>query len=133
MAVCKYCIAVKLGCPELRNCGGVTIDLIQKVITAVGGVNNIPCASFLSQLEVYDEDIGLVSKQNTQSHRSVLFPIVGLLSSPLILKIAQGRWCHKKFCSWFFLQLNFQCFRSSRMVILLEFFVGFQVLKCVCC
>ena len=67
------------------------MDLIQKVIAAVGGVNNAVCASFLSQLEVFDEDIGLVPRVNTQTHKCILFPIADLLSSSLILKIATGR------------------------------------------
>ena len=46
------------------------------------------CASFLSQLEVYDEDVGLVSKTNTQQHRCLLFPIANFISSGLILKIS---------------------------------------------
>ena len=46
------------------------------------------CASFLSQLEVYDESVGLVSRTNTQQHRAILFPIANFLSSNLILKIS---------------------------------------------
>ena len=46
------------------------------------------CASFLSQLEVYDEDVGLVAKSNTQSHRCLLFPISNFLSSGIIMKIS---------------------------------------------
>jgi hypothetical protein len=61
-----------------------------QVIGAIGGVNNAVCASFLSQLEVYDEEVGLVAKQNTQQHRCVLFPIANFLNSALILKIASG-------------------------------------------
>ena len=30
------------------------MDLVQKVIEAIGGVHNAVCASFLSQLEIYD-------------------------------------------------------------------------------
>ena len=67
------------------------MDLVQKVIEAVGGVDNTPCASFLSQLEVYDTQLGLISKTNTQQHRAMLFPISNFLSSSLILKIAAGR------------------------------------------
>ena len=54
---CKFCLAVKLSSPLLKNCGGVTMELVQKVIGAVGGVNGAVCASFLSQLEVFDEDM----------------------------------------------------------------------------
>ena len=46
------------------------------------------CSSFLSQLEVYDEAVGLVSKTNTAHHRCLLFPVSRFLSSALILKIA---------------------------------------------
>ena len=46
------------------------------------------CASFLSQLEVYDADVGLVAKTNTQQHRCLLFPIAHFLSSTLILRIS---------------------------------------------
>ena len=28
---CKYCVAVKVDCPLLINCGGVTMELVQKV------------------------------------------------------------------------------------------------------
>ena len=49
----------------LKNCGGVTMDLVQKVIEAVGGVSSAVCSSFLSQLEIYDEQVGIVSKTNT--------------------------------------------------------------------
>ena len=66
------------------------MELVQKVIDVIGGVNNAVCASFLSQLEVYDEDVGLVSKVNTQQHRCLLFPIADFLNSALILKIASG-------------------------------------------
>ena len=59
-----------------------------KVIEAVGGVNMAVCNSFLSQLEVYDEAVGLVSKTNTAQHRCLLFPVSKFLSSALILKIA---------------------------------------------
>ena len=60
-------------------------DII-RVIEAVGGVPSAVCASFLSKLEVYDEDIGLVARTNTAQHKCVLFPIAGL--SALILKIS---------------------------------------------
>ena len=66
------------------------MDLVQKVIAAVGGVNNAVCASFLSQLEVFDEGVGLVTRVNTQTHKCMLFPIADLLSSSLILRIAAG-------------------------------------------
>ena len=46
------------------------------------------CASFLSQLEVYDEAVGLVAKTNTAQHRCLLFPVSKFLSSALILRIA---------------------------------------------
>ena len=64
--------------------------LFLKVIEAIGGVSNAVCASFLSQLEIYDEEVGLVSKTNTQQHRCMLFPIAGLFSSTMILKISAG-------------------------------------------
>lgn len=67
------------------------MDLVQKVIDAVGGVDNTPCASFLSQLEIYDDQLGLISKTNTQQHRAILFPISNFFSSSLILKIAAGK------------------------------------------
>jgi hypothetical protein len=88
---CKYVLAVKIDTPLLKNCGGVTMDLVQKVIDAVGGVDNTPCASFLSQLEIYDDQLGLISKTNTQQHRAILFPISNFFSSSLILKIAAGK------------------------------------------
>ena len=62
-------------------------DII-RVIEAVGGVPSAVCASFLSKLEVYDEDIGLVARTNNAKHKCVLFPIAGLFSSALILKIS---------------------------------------------
>ena len=46
------------------------------------------CASFLSQLEVYDGEVGIVAKTNTQTHRCLLFPISNFLSSGLIMKIS---------------------------------------------
>ena len=66
---CKYVLALKIDTPMLKNCGGVTMDLVQKVIEAIGGVNNAVCASFLSQLETYDEQIGIVPRTNTQQHK----------------------------------------------------------------
>ena len=58
-----------------------------KVIEAVGGVNMAVCNSFLSQLEVYDEAVGLVPRTNTAQHRCLLFPVSRFLSSALIIKI----------------------------------------------
>ena len=29
---CKYCIAIKIDSPKLKNCGGITMELVQKVI-----------------------------------------------------------------------------------------------------
>ena len=66
------------------------MELVQKVIEVIGGVNNAVCASFLSQLEVYDEDVGLVAKVNTQQHKCLLFPIADFMNSALILKISAG-------------------------------------------
>ena len=43
------------------------------------------CASYLSRLEVYDED---VTKTNMQQLQCSLFPIANFLSSGLILKIS---------------------------------------------
>ena len=60
------------------------------MIEAIGGVNGAVCASFLSQLEVYDEDVGLVARSNTAQHKCLLFPIANFMSSALILKIAAG-------------------------------------------
>ena len=28
---CKYCLAIKIDSPQLKNCGGVTMVLVQKV------------------------------------------------------------------------------------------------------
>ena len=46
------------------------------------------CNSFLSQLEVYNDSIGLVSRTNTQQHRCILFPLANFLGSALIVKIS---------------------------------------------
>ena len=46
------------------------------------------CASFLSQLEVYNESVGLVAKTNTQQHRCLLFPITNFIGSSMIIKIS---------------------------------------------
>ena len=73
---CKFALAVKIDTPMLKNCGGVTMDLVQKVNEAIGGVNNAVCASFLSELEVFDENVGIVAKTNTQQHRCLLFPFL---------------------------------------------------------
>ena len=64
------------------------VNYLSDIIEAVGGVPSAVCATFLSQLEVYDEDIGLVARTNTAQHKCVLFPIAGLFSSALILKIS---------------------------------------------
>ena len=37
---------------------------------------------------MYNENIGLVAKSNTQQHRCILFPIFNFLSSAMILKLA---------------------------------------------
>ena len=58
------------------------------MIEAIGGVNMAVCNSFLSQLEVYDENVGLVARVNTQQHRSLLFPIVNFMGSTLILQLS---------------------------------------------
>ena len=89
---CKFVLALKIDTPMLKNCGGVTMDLVQKVIEAIGGVKNAVCASFLSQLETYDEQIGIVPRTNTQQHRCILFPIANFLPSALILKISTGKY-----------------------------------------
>ena len=68
------------------------MDLVQKVIEAIGGVKSAVCASFLSQLETYDEQIGIVPRTNTQQHRGILFPIANFLPSALILKISTGKY-----------------------------------------
>ena len=67
---------------------GTNLPDVFQVIEAVGGVPSAVCASFLSQLEVYNEDIGLVARTNTAQHKCILFPIAGLFSSALILKIS---------------------------------------------
>ena len=59
-----------------------------KVIEAVGGVNMAVCNSFLSQLETYNESVGLIALRNTEQHRCLLFPVANFLGSSLILKIA---------------------------------------------
>ena len=87
---CKSVLALKIDTPMLKNCGGVTMDLVQKVIEAVGGVSSAVCSSFLSQLEIYDEQVGIVAKTNTQQHRCILFPISNFFSSSLILRISAG-------------------------------------------
>ena len=46
------------------------------------------CNSFLSQLETYNESIGLVARTNTEQHRCLLFPIANFLPSALILRIS---------------------------------------------
>ena len=28
---CKFCIALKIDSPKLKNCGGITMELVQKV------------------------------------------------------------------------------------------------------
>ena len=66
-------------------------DSIQ-VNEAVGGVISAVCASFLSQLEVYHEDIGLVARTNTAQHKCVLFPIscphlIWKFSASMILRL----------------------------------------------
>ena len=58
------------------------------MIEAVGGASQSVCASFLSELEDYDENIGLVAKVNTQTHRCFLVPGHSFLRSQLIIKIS---------------------------------------------
>ena len=33
---CKYVLALKLDSPQLKNCGGVTMELVQKVLHLLG-------------------------------------------------------------------------------------------------
>ena len=87
-------------------------DIIQ-VIEAVGGVPSAVCASFLSQLEVYDEDIGLVARTNTAQHKCVLFRIdfenfskydfVG--TYPVPIKPIPIIFVHKIYCAIIFLHV----------------------------
>ena len=82
----KVCIGqLEYNYPECLN------GVLLQVVEAIGGVNNAVCASFLSQLEMYDPDVGIVSKVNTQQHKCILVPILGFLSSTLILKIATSK------------------------------------------
>ena len=73
----------------LKNCGGVTMDLVQKVIEAIGGVNNAVCASFLSQLETYDEQIGIVPRTNTQQHKC---QILGFFQKCAVKELKKYSW-----------------------------------------
>ena len=62
------------------------MELIQKVVEEAGGVPSATCNSFLSELEEYDEESGVLIGVNNQSARALLLPIAGLMDSSLILK-----------------------------------------------
>ena len=104
-------VAIKLSEDRLRNVGGVSIELIQKVFLFVklhpfikhnlgfvydrtvmsqvaeeaGGVRSATCNSFLSELEEYDEEVGLMLGINNQSAKALLLPIDVLMDSSLIM------------------------------------------------
>ena len=73
-----------------------------KVVTEVGGVPSTPCTAFLSKLEAWDPELGVVYGTNNQQAKAVLFPIVGLINSTLILQFID--------CKIFYFALSiFQC------------------------
>ena len=57
-----------------------------KVVMEVGGVPSSPCTAFLSELESWDPELGVVNGTNNQQAKAVLFPIIGLINSNAILQ-----------------------------------------------
>ena len=114
----KYVLAVKLSEPQIRSLAGVDVCLIQKVffckfasvhnlfnikvVTEVGGVPSTPCTAFLSELEAWDPELGVVYGTNNQQAKAVLFPIVGLINSTLILQFIDCK-------IFYFAASRFQC------------------------
>ena len=65
---CKYCVAVKVDCPLLINCGGVTMELVQKVCFFVSMF--VYALSVLSLLECFEHKFRIYTlAQNLVFHR----------------------------------------------------------------
>ena len=100
----KYVLAVKISEPKIRRVGGIDLALIQKVavlnlrpcqfclkvVTEVGGVSSSTCTAFLSDLEDWNEDVGVVYGSNNQAAKAILFPFVGLINISGILHFIES-------------------------------------------
>ena len=62
-----------------------------KVASEAGGVPVACCNSFLSELEEYDEEQGVILGVNTQTAKALLLPITGIMDSNLILQFIDGK------------------------------------------
>ena len=65
--------------------------LFYQVVYEVGGVPSAACTAFLSELEEWDEEIGVVYGTNNQPSRAVLFPIHGLINSSAVLQFIESK------------------------------------------
>ena len=99
----KYVLVVKISEPKIRRVGGIDLALIQKdavlnlcpcqfclKFVTVGGVSLSTCTAFLSDLEDWNEDVGVVYGSNNQAAKAILFPIVGLINSSVILHFIES-------------------------------------------
>ena len=65
--------------------------LFHQVVHEVGGVSSAACTAFLSELEEWNEEIGVVYGTNNQPSRAVLFPIHGLINSSAVLQFIESK------------------------------------------
>ena len=65
--------------------------LFHQVVNEVGGVSSAACTAFLSELEEWNEEIGVVYGTNNQPSRAVLFPIHGLINSSAVLQFIESK------------------------------------------
>ena len=65
--------------------------LFYQVVHEVGGVPSAACTAFLSELEEWDEEIGVVYGTNNQPSRAILFPIHGLINSSAVLHLIESK------------------------------------------
>ena len=57
------------------------------MVLEVGGVPSTSCTAFLSELEEWSPEVGIVHGANNQPSKALLFPIKGFINSSAILKL----------------------------------------------
>ena len=58
-----------------------------QVVGEVGGVSSTSCSAFLSNLEEWDQETGVVYGLNNHPSKALLLPIKGLVNSSTVLKL----------------------------------------------
>ena len=72
---------------QLLHCPDISKALKIQVILEVGGVPSASCTAFLSNLDEWDDSLGVCYGQNNQSAMAILMPVSGLMDSSTILKL----------------------------------------------